>query len=392
MTDFLVRHFIRDYQSVEKAAVRTAYGVFASVVGIICNTFLFLVKFLLGIFLNSVSVTADAFNNLSDAASSIISFVGVKMAGKPADKEHPFGHGRLEYIAALVVSFLVLAVGLTFLKDSIGKIRNPEALNFQILSVCILTLSIAVKLWLGIFNRKLGRRIDSKVMMAVFTDSMGDVVTTSATIVSLIFFGVTGINIDGFVGVCVALVVLWAGVGIAKDTLEPLIGEAIDPKTCKKVKDFVEAYEGIEGTHDLIVHNYGPNQSMASIHAEVPNDAGIEQAHELIDRIERDAAEKLGMLLVIHMDPIEMKNAQVLRIRAQAEEILRQIDEKCSIHDFRVVNGSGQINLIFDMVVPFEYKEDKKAELVRTFNEKIREVDQRYLCVITVEHSYIQEE
>ena len=214
MTDFLVRHFIRDYQSVEKAAVRTAYGIFASVVGIICNTFLFLVKFLLGIFLNSVSVTADAFNNLSDAASSIISFVGVKMAGKPADKEHPFGHGRLEYIAALVVSFLVLEVGLTFLKDSIGKIRNPEALNFQILSVCILTLSIAVKLWLGIFNRKLGRKIDSKVMMAVFTDSMGDVVTTSATIVSLIFFGVTGINIDGFVGVCVALVVLWAGVGI----------------------------------------------------------------------------------------------------------------------------------------------------------------------------------
>ena len=276
MTEFLVKHFVKDYEKVEKVSVRTAYGVLASIVGIFCNVFLFIVKFVVGIVLHSVSVTADAFNNLSDAGSSVISFVGVKMAGKPADEDHPFGHGRVEYIAALVVAFLVLEVGFTFLKDSLAKIRMPEELNFQLLSVIILLLAIGVNLWLGIFNRKLGRKIDSKVMMAVFTDSMGDVITTGATILSLVFFKVTGINIDGFVGVGVALVVMWAGVGIAKDTLEPLIGEGVDPELYDKIRKFVENYEGIEGTHDLIVHNYGPNRSMASIHAEVPNNVSIE--------------------------------------------------------------------------------------------------------------------
>ena len=256
MTEFLIRHFIKDYKEVEKISVRTAYGVLASIVGIFCNVFLFAAKFVIGLVLHSVSVTADAFNNLSDAGSSIISFVGVKMAEKPADKDHPFGHGRIEYIAALVVSFLVLEVGFTFLKDSVGRIRTPEALNFQAVSVAVLVLSVAVKLWLGLFNRKLGEKIDSKVMMAVFTDSMGDVITTSATILSLLFFAATGINIDGFVGAGVALVVMWAGVGIARDTLEPLIGQAIDPEVYEEIKRFVENYDGIEGTHDLIVHNY----------------------------------------------------------------------------------------------------------------------------------------
>ena len=388
MTEFLVRHFVKDYEAVEKSAVRTAYGVLASMVGIVCNVFLFLVKFIVGLLLHSVSVTADAFNNLSDAASSIISFIGVKMAGKPADKEHPFGHGRIEYIAALIVSFLVLEVGFTFLKDSVSKIRTPETLNFRLISVVILILSIGVKLWLGVFNKKLGKKIDSKVMMAVFTDSMGDVITTSATILSLVIFRLTGLNIDGIVGIGVALVVMWAGVGIAKDTLEPLIGEAIDPEEYDKVKHFVERYQGIEGTHDLIIHNYGPNQSMASIHAEVPNDADIEEAHELIDRIERDAVDELGILLVIHMDPIEMRDEQVMTVRGEVEAALKELDPQCSIHDLRVVNGMGQINLIFDMVVPFEYDEEEKNNLQLQLREKLQEIDKRYQCVITMEHSY----
>ncbi len=392
MTEFLVKHFVKDYQSVEKSAVRTRYGVLASIVGIVCNVFLFLVKFIVGLLLHSVSVTADAFNNLSDAASSIISFIGVKMAEKPADKEHPFGHGRIEYIAALIVSFLVLEVGFTFLKDSISKIRTPEILNFQIVSVLILILSIGVKLWLGIFNRKLGKKIDSKVMMAVFTDSMGDVVTTSATIFSLFFFRITGINIDGIVGIGVALVVMWAGIGIAKDTLEPLIGEAIDPEAYDRVKHFVEGYDGIEGTHDLIIHNYGPNQSMASIHAEVPNDVNIEAAHELIDRIERDAVDKFGILLVIHMDPIEMKNEQVMEVRKKVEQTLAEVDSACSIHDLRVVNGRGQINLIFDMVVPFGYEQEKENQIQLELMRRLQEIDYRYQCVITMEHSYKAEE
>ncbi len=389
MTEFLVRHFVKDYTDIEKISVRTAYGVLSSIVGIFCNVFLFIVKFTVGLVLHSVSVTADAFNNLSDAGSSIISFVGVKMAEKPADKDHPFGHGRIEYIAALIVSFLVLEVGFTFLKDSIGKIRTPEQLNFQMISVVILVLSVAVKLWLGLFNRKLGQKIDSKVMMAVFTDSMGDVITTGATILSILFFGVTGINIDGFVGVGVALVVMWAGVGIARDTLEPLIGEAIDPEVYEQIKRFVEGYDGIQGTHDLIVHNYGPGRSMASIHAEVPNDVDIEQSHEIIDRIEREAAKELGIFLVIHMDPVEMKDARVLMIRDQAVDILHKIDPMCSLHDFRVVHGEKQINLIFDMVIPIEYDDKKREELPKLLTERLKEVDKRYECVITVEYDYV---
>ena len=389
MTEFLIKHFIKDYKEVEKVSVRTAYGVLASIVGIFCNVFLFAVKFVVGFILNSVSVTADAFNNLSDAGSSIISFVGVKMAEKPADRDHPFGHGRIEYIAALVVSFLVLEVGFTFLKDSIGKIRTPEALNFQTVSVAILIVSIAVKLWLGLFNRKLGERINSKVMMAVFTDSMGDVITTGATTLSLIFFRLTGINIDGIVGVGVALVVMWAGVGIARDTLEPLIGEAIDPEVYKEIKSFVESYDGIEGTHDLLVHNYGPGRSMASIHAEVPNDVDIEQSHEIIDRIEREAAKKLGIFLVIHMDPVEMKDQRVLQVRDRAVQILKELDPACSIHDFRMVHGENQINLIFDMVIPIEYDEEMRKELPQKLADRLKESDPRYECVITVEYDYV---
>lgn len=389
MTEFLVKHFVKDYKDVEKVSVRTAYGVLASIVGIFCNVFLFAVKFAVGLVLGSVSVTADAFNNLSDAGSSVIGFVGVKMAEKPADADHPFGHGRMEYIAALVVSFLVIEVGFTFLKDSVGRVRNPEEMSFSAVSVCILLLSIAVKLWLGLFNRKLGERIDSKVMKAVFTDAMGDVVTTGATIFSLVFFGATGINIDGFVGAGVALVVMWAGIGIARDTLEPLIGEAIDPEEYEKIKSFVESYDGIEGTHDLIVHNYGPGRSMASIHAEVPNNVDIEKSHEIIDRIERDAGKNLGIFLVIHMDPIETRDESVLEIRQRTAEILDELDPACSLHDFRVVPGEGQVNLIFDMVIPIEYDEKMRKELPRRLAERVKEIDPRYQCVITVDYDYV---
>lgn len=389
MTDFLVKHFVKDYEHTEKVSVRTAYGVLASMVGIFCNVFLFVVKFVIGLLVHSVSVTADAFNNLSDAGSSIISFAGVKIASKPADAEHPFGHGRMEYIAALIVSFLVMEVGFTFLKDSFGKIKSPEILNFQLMSVVILVLSIGVKLWLGLFNRKLGEKIDSKVMMAAFTDSMGDVLTTTVTIVSLIVFKVTGVNIDGFVGIGVALVVMWAGFGIAKDTLEPLLGEAVDPEEYQKIKRFVESYDGVVGSHDLIVHNYGPNRSMASIHAEVPNNVSIEASHEVVDRIERDAIENLGIFLVVHMDPIEIEDEHVLMIRNRTNQAIAEIDDSCTIHDFRVVDGQKQINLIFDLVVPREYDKEKQSEVERSLCEKMKEQDERYEFVITVEHSFV---
>jgi cation diffusion facilitator family transporter len=389
MTEFLVKHLVKDYKDIEKVSVRTSYGMLGSVVGIFCNILLFVVKWATGFFLHSVSVMADAFNNLSDAGSSILSMVGVKMASKPADRDHPFGHGRIEYIAALAVSFLVLEVGFTFLKDAIGKIRQPEEMRFQLISIVILLLTICVKLWMWRFNRTLGKRIDSKVMLAASTDAMGDVVTTSATILSVLFWKVTGINIDGFVGIAVALVIMWAGVGIAKDTLEPLIGQAIPLEEYNRITRFVENYDGIFGSHDLIVHNYGPTRRMASIHAEVPNDVDIETSHEIIDRIEHDAMEKLGVFLVIHMDPIETKNKEVLKTKEKVAAVLEAVDPAVSIHDFRMISGEEQINLIFDMVVPFEYDEKKQEEITTALIKLLQVIDKRYQCVITVERSFI---
>lgn len=361
MTDLLVKMFVKNYEDTDNISVRTAYGVLASGVGIACNVLLSLAKMMVGMLLHSVSVMADAFNNLSDAGSSIIGLVGVKMAEKPADEDHPFGHGRIEYVAALIVAFLVIEVGFTFFKDSISKIRHPEELRFQMVSIVILGMSILVKLWLGMFNKKLGKKIDSQVMMATAADSLGDVIATAATVVSILFWKVTGINIDGFVGLGVSLVVMWAGIGIARDTLEPLIGEATTPEDYRRIKKFVEKYDGIMGSHDLIVHNYGPGRSMASIHAEVPNNVSIEVSHEIIDRIERDAAKELGIFLVIHMDPLETEDQTVLKVRKKTEKAVEELDSRCSIHDFRMVKGEDQINLIFDLVVPENIR--KKREM-----------------------------
>lgn len=389
MTEFLVKHFVKNHEQIDQVSVRTSYGVMTSIVGILCNVLLFAVKGTIGILMHSIAVMADAFNNLSDAGSSVVGLLGVKMASKPADEEHPFGHGRMEYVSALAVSFIVLQVGLTLLKDSFGKIREPEELNFQLISIIILLLSVGVKGWLGYFNKKLGEKIDSKVMLATAADAMGDVITTSATIASIIFCKITGINIDGYVGIAVSLVVMWAGIGIARDTLEPLLGEAATPEDYIKITKFVERYEGIVGSHDLIVHNYGPGRNMASIHAEVPNDVDIEVSHEIIDRIERDAAKTLGIFLVIHMDPVETKDEYVLKVRSQVAEIMEALDKNASIHDFRMVDGEKQINLIFDMVVPYEYSKEKEKELKESFRKLIRMHDDRYRCVITVERSYV---
>ena len=392
MVDFLVKKFVRDSERTDDPKVRTAYGILSSVVGIICNVLLFAAKFVIGLILGSMAVTADAFNNLSDAASSVISFVGVKMAEKPADKDHPFGHGRMEYISALIVSFIVIEVGITFLQSSVEKIQNPEALTFGWVPFAILVLSVGVKLWMSVFNRKLGKRIDSKVMLATAADALGDVITTSATIVSILVCAFTGVNIDGIVGIAVSLIVIWSGISIARDTLAPLIGQAADPKLCAEIKKMVESYDGIVGTHDLIVHNYGPNRSMASIHAEVPRDVDIEVSHEVIDRAEREVSKKLGIFLVIHMDPVETHDVRVLAVKSKLSHVLKALDPELTFHDFRAVFGQEQINLIFDLVVPFSYSEKDEDRLVHQVMALMQEVDERYQCVITVDRSYQAEE
>ncbi len=391
MTEFLVRRFVKDHDQTERASVRTAYGILSSIVGICCNLILFLTKLIVGLFLNSVSVMSDAFNNLSDAASSIIGYVGVRMAGRPADKDHPFGHGRIEYIAALIVSFLVIEVGWTFMKSSFGKIRNPEELSFQLVSLIILVLSIGVKLWLAFFNKKLGRKIDSKVMEATAADSLGDVLATSATILSVALYGMFGWNIDGYIGILVSIAVILAGIGIARDTLKPLIGEAIDPALYKKIKKFVESYDGIEGTHDLIVHSYGPSTSMASIHAEVDGRAKMEEVHEVIDQIEREAKEQLGIFLVIHMDPLELSDPVVEKMRGAILGYLDEIDGRITLHDFRMVNGKKQINVFFDIVVPYEMGDQEIEQVILALEEKIKAYDDRIQCAITIDRSYVGE-
>lgn len=388
MTDFLVNKFIKDSTNIESTEVRTRYGMLASVVGIFCNVLLFSVKLTIGLILSSLAVTADAFNNLSDAASSIISFIGVKMAGKPADAEHPFGHGRIEYIAALIVSFLVIEVGFTFFKSSISKILHPEEISFDLVPFVILILSILVKLWMAFFNNKLGKRIDSKVMLATAADSLGDVITTSATVLSIIICHFTSINVDAIAGLVVSAIVIWSGISIARDTLEPLIGERVPAELYQKITDIVESYDGIVGTHDLIVHNYGPNRSMATIHAEVPNDINIEVSHEIIDKIERDVKKDLNILLVIHMDPVEMRDEEVLSLREKTSRIVHALDPELNFHDFRVLKENEQRNLIFDLVVPDSYSEKDANRVMHQLVSLLHEMDEHVECIITLDRSF----
>jgi len=388
MTAYLVRKFVKNHESISDARVRTSYGILASCVGIICNVLLFAAKLLVGITVGSISVMADAFNNLSDAASSVIGFVGVKMAEKPADEDHPFGHGRMEYIAAFVVAFIVIQVGFSLFQTSIGKIREPEDMTYSLVSVGILLMSIGVKLWLGYFNRKLGKRIQSAVMMATAADCLGDVATTSATIVSIMIFGIFGWNIDGIIGLIVSVVVMIAGVNIAKDTLTPLLGEAIDPAVYREINEFVLKYDGVVGTHDLIVHNYGPSKRMASIHAEVPRDRDIEHSHEIVDTIERDCLRQLGIFLVVHMDPVETSDRWTADMKEMVRQILEHLDARLDFHDFRMVNGTERTNLIFDLVVPREYNQNMQDTIKGRISKEVHKQRPDCYCIITVENSY----
>lgn len=389
MTDFLVRHFVKNYKDVRSAKVRTGYGLLTSVVGIICNVILFVTKLLIGILLNSISVTADAFNNLSDATSSIIGFVGTKLANRPPDKEHPFGHGRYEYLAALIVAFLVLEVGLTCLRSSFSKILHPEPVEYQLFLVVILVISILIKIWLGLFNRKLGNVINSSIMKATSADAFGDVGITSATVASVLIGRFAGVNIDGYIGLVVSVFVLLSGVNILKETIQPLLGVAVSVEDYERITHFVEKYEHIVGSHDLILHNYGPSNIMATIHAEVPDNATMEHAHDVIDQIERDAKEELGILLVIHMDPVAVNDEEAMQARKLVMDELEKLDRNGTIHDFRMVKGEEESKLIFDLVVPHNYSVRQEQELVTQLKERVQSVREQYVCLITQEHSYI---
>ena len=386
MTEFLIRHFIRDGQNTKDAAVRERYGILAGGVGMACNALLFAIKLLIGLVTHSISITADAVNNLSDGLSSLISIVGFKVSGKAPDSKHPFGYGRTEYVAGLAVSFLILLVGFEFLKSSVSHIFAPEPVRFSGVLLAVLALSLLVKLWMGAFNRTLGRRIQSPTLLAAMQDSINDVVTTSVVILGMLASRFTALPVDGYVGVLVALFILWSGIGIARDTLSPLLGQAADPDVAKAIEDVVLGMEGIVGVHDLIVHNYGAGKSLASLHAEVPDNADIVAMHEIIDDAERLVWQQTGVYLVIHMDPISLNDGRVNALRELTASVLCEIDERLTMHDFRIVDGKRHVNLVFDIVVPFDYDSYGLEKLGRDIQARIRQKDAKLNTVITLDH------
>ena len=386
MTKALIRLFIRDAENTRDARVRERYGVLSGAVGIACNVFLFILKVVIGLVTGSISIAADAFNNLSDGLSCMISIVGFKVSGKAPDEKHPFGYGRTEYIAGLVVAFIIVLVGFEFFKTSIDRILHPAPVAFSLVLVVILAISMLVKLWMGAFNVQIGRRIDSPVLMAAGQDSRNDVITTGVVILGMVAGQFTTLPVDGDVGVLVAAFIVWAGFGIARDTVAPLLGEAADPEIAKNIEKLVMESEYIVGVHDLIVHNYGAGRWLASLHAEVPSDSDFVAVHEVIDEAEKRVWQRTGVYLVIHMDPIDVNNEHVAALREQVDAVLRSIDENLSMHDFRVVDGARQINLIFDVVVPFSYDNDAKRDLMMTIRDKLKEIDYRYNPVVTFDH------
>lgn len=372
----------------EDSASRKIYGTLCSIVGIFLNVCLFAGKYFAGIISGSVAITADAFNNLSDAGSSFITLVGFLFAGKEPDPDHPFGHGRFEYISGFVVSLAILLMGFELLKSSIGKILHPQAVDTSTLAMGILLVSIAVKLYMAFYNHTVGKKIDSAAMEATAADSLSDSVATAVVFIAMLVMRFAGINIDGICGVLVALFILYAGISAAKDTLNPLLGLAPDKEFVQQIEEIVTAHEEVTGIHDLVVHDYGPGRCMISLHAEVPGDKNIFDLHDAIDRIERELHEKLGCEAVIHMDPVETNNAEITRMKEIVAKTVKQIDPKISIHDFRMVSGPTHTNLIFDAVVPFELRMSKE-EVQQNIEHLVEELDGNYFAVVQIDQSYV---
>ena len=347
---------------------------------------LFIGKVLAGILSGSVAVIADAFNNLSDAGSSVVTLVGFRLSSAPPDKEHPFGHGRIEYLSALTVAALIMMAGVELALSAADKILHPAAAEFSWVAAAILIVSIAVKAWMAIFNRAISRRIRSEALAASATDSRNDVICTAVVLLSSVFTLFTGVVVDGWVGVAVALFVVWSGFSILRETISPLLGQAPDPELVNAIRELVLAEEGIVGVHDLIVHNYGPGRCIVSLHAEVPSHGDILKSHEIIDAVERRLAEKLNIIACIHMDPVDTQDERVASLRVLAETMLQDIDASLTLHDFRVVFGEERINVIFDAVVPFDYKE--AASLRAEVERRLQVVDPRLFAVITVDRDW----
>lgn len=387
MVTLLSHLFIKNNKDYTNPVVRRAYGFLTGIVGISLNILLFIGKYFVGFISGSVSITADAFNNLSDACSSFITLLGFHLAGKKPDPEHPFGHGRIEYVSGLAVSVLIIVMGVELFRSSLDKIFHPVEMEVDILTITVLIASILVKVYMSIYNGSYGKKIHSAAMKATATDSLSDCIATTVVLLSMLIYRIAHVNLDGCSGIVVAIFILLAGVSSAKDTLSPLLGEAPDMDFVKDIEQTVKAHPMVAGVHDMVVHNYGPGRVMVSLHAEVPGNLDIYKIHDEIDEIERELKEKFHCEAVIHMDPIAVDDKKVMSLRKEVEQLVREIDEVITVHDFRMVEGPTHTNLIFDVVVPQGYSktdEEVSAEVSRRVEEKWK----NYHAVIKMEKKY----
>ena len=387
MISLLSRLLIKNHEDTSNPAVRQSYGVLCGFMGIFFNLLLFTGKFVAGTVSHSIAITADAFNNLSDAGSSIITLIGFKMAGQKPDSDHPFGHGRIEYISGLLVSVIILIMAFELLKSSVIKIFHPDELEFSPLILIILILSILIKCYMAFYNKKIGKKIDSSAMAATATDSLSDTLATTAVLIATLVSHFTGLSIDGYCGVLVGLFICYAGVSAAKDTISPLLGQAPEPEFVNRITEIVMAHEGVIGIHDLIVHNYGPGRVLISLHAEVPADGNILTLHDMIDLIEHELRDTLHCSAVIHMDPVCVGDEETDTLKAEVSTYLAEIDSSLTMHDFRIVKGPTHTNIIFDVVVPYKFRL-KDNELVQTITDKIQAVHPNYFTVIEVDRKF----
>ena len=390
ISEFLIKKFIKNNEDIKDKNVREGYGYLGGIVGILVNFILFGIKLSAGLLVNSIAVIADAFNNLSDVGASLVTIFGFKLSSKPADKEHPFGHGRIEYISGLIVAFLVLIVGVEFIKSSIDRIKNPASVEFALIPFALLLVSILFKVWLSRFYKTVGTKINSSALKASSVDSLSDVVSSSTVVVSLLISRFTDLPIDGYIGVVVSLVILYAGYNLIKDTLDPLLGMVPDEELVSEIHRLLLSYDYIDGTHDLLVHNYGPGRIIASIHAEIPLDISVVAAHEVIDRAEKEISSKLDIFLLIHMDPVTTNDEEILNAKREVEEILKNIPTVDSFHDFRVIGEGDYKNLIFDVVVTHDFTINKESELQlqKLINKEIKKVSPNHNAIITVDASF----
>ncbi len=384
--DFLVRRFIKNYQDTKDANVRTSVGKLSGIVGILNNLFLFVIKFLIGTIVHSVSIQADGVNNLTDAGSNIISILSFHLSNKPADKDHPFGHERTETIASLFVGILILVLGFETAKESISKVIHPGSIDFRLASVIILLVSIIVKFWMYTYNKKLSKTYDSSLLEATALDSISDVCGTTAVLVSTLLSPVLHFNLDGYMGIVVSGIILYGAYGLLRDMINSLIGEAPDPELVHNIVDMIMAHPAILGVHDMMLHNYGPNKIFASAHVEVDSSKDIFETHDHIDNIEREVKENMNIDLVLHMDPVKVNDPETELYRAKVVEAIHQIDPKWGFHDFRIVSGPTHVNLVFDLVIPFEEKytqEEIEAMLLKHIQS-----DKKIYLVLTIDHPY----